>query len=112
MPDLQVLQGFPDESALITVPRYDAFMTYAQALAAQGLDFREIAGNRSIILVSLIGAHDWEPRTGVDKRLLEQPILTQPGRKRVVATAQVQHLGAALREWAQAGVQVEHVFDY
>jgi hypothetical protein len=112
LPDLKVLQPLPGGAALVTVPRYEAFMTYAQALAAQGLDFREIAGNRSIILVSLIGAQDWHPSAGIEKELLEQPILTEPGRKRVVATARVPQLGAALREWAAAGVQVEHLFDY
>jgi hypothetical protein len=112
LPDLKVLRTLPDGSALVTVPRYDAFMTYARELAAQGVEFREIAGNDSVILVSLIGDRNWTPRTGIERRLLEQPILTEPARKRVVATAQVKQLGAALREWSQAGVQVEHVFDY
>jgi hypothetical protein len=112
LPDLKFLKALPEGAALATVPRYDAFTSYAQALAAQGLEFREIAGNDSVILVSLIGANTWQPRTGIEKRLLEQPILTQPGRKRVIATAQVRHLGAALREWSQGGVQVEHLFDY
>ncbi|GAC1528321.1 MAG: hypothetical protein NVS2B4_06270 [Ramlibacter sp.] len=65
-----------------------------------------------MILVSLIGPHDWHPGTGIQKRLFEQPILTRASRKEVVATAQVRNLGAALREWAQADVQVEHLFDY
>ena len=112
LPAVKVLKALPDGAALVTVPRYEAFTAYAQGLAAQGLEFQEIAGNRSILLVSLVGDQQWQPRTGIEQRLLEQPILTQPGRKRVVATAQVQHLGAALREWAQAGVQVEHLFDY
>jgi len=112
LPQVKLLKELPDGAALVTVPRYEAFTAYAQGLAAQGVDFREIAGNDSILLVSLIGDQQWQPRTGIEQRLLEQPILTQPGRKRVVATAQVRHLGAALREWAQAGVQVEHLFDY
>ena len=112
LPDLKILKVLPDGAALATIPRYEAFMVYAQALAAQGVDFREIAGNRSIILVSLVGDADWRPVQGVDKLLFEQPILTQPGRKRIVATASVPQLGAALREWAAAGVQVEHIFDY
>ena len=112
LPDLKVIRALPDGAALITIPRYEAFMTYAQALAGKGSNFSEIAGNRSIILVSLIGAKDWRPKQGVDKLLFEQPILTQPGRKRIVATARVPELGASLREWAKAGVQVEHIFDY
>ena len=112
LPDLKIIQSLPDGAALVSLPRYEAFMTYAQALANRGGDFSEIAGNRSIILVSLIGASDWRPKDGVDKLLFEQPILTQPGRKRIVATALVPQLGASLREWAKAGVQVEHIFDY
>lgn len=112
LPDVKVLQPLEGGGALVTVPRYEAFMTYAQSLAMQGVDFKEVAGNDSIMLVSLIGQAAWRPRTGVDKILLEQPILTQPGRKRVVATVQVKQLGAALRDWAQAKVEVEHLFDY
>jgi hypothetical protein len=112
LPELKLLKTLPGGAALVTVPRYEAFMNYAQALAAQGVDFREIAGNRSVILVSLIGPADWHPHVGIEKELIEQTILTQAGRKRVVATTRVPELGAALREWAQGGVQVEHVFDY
>ena len=112
LPDLKLLRTLADGGGLATIPRYDAFMTYAQGLAAQGVEFREIAGNDSIILVSLIGPRDWTPQTGVERRLLEQAILTDAQRKRVVATVQVRQLGAALREWAHGGVQVEHVFDY
>ena len=112
LPELKLLESLPDGAALVTVPRYEAFMNYAQALAAQGVDFREIAGNRTVILVSLIGPNDWHPQAGIEKELIKQPILTRPGHKRIVATTQVPQLGAALREWAQAGVQVEHIFDY
>ncbi|MES2936820.1 MAG: hypothetical protein V4864_04000 [Pseudomonadota bacterium] len=112
LPDLKVLRALPDGGALVTVPRYEAFTAYVQALAAQGVEFREVAGNRSVILVSLIGRQDWQPSAGIDKQLFDQPILTRPGYKRVVATVAVPQLGAALREWARGGVQVEHVFDY
>ena len=111
-PDVKTLATAPDGTALVTVPRYDAFMHYAQALANRGADFREIAGNRSVILVSLIGGTGWRPQQGIDQVLFEQPILTQPGRQRVVATAKVPTLAQSLREWAAAGVQVEHIFDY
>ena len=112
LPELKVLKTLPDGAALITVPRYEAFMVYAQALAAKNINFSEVAGNRSIMLVSLIGDTAWQPTQGIEKVLLEQPILTQPGRKRIVATAKVPQLGAALREWSTSGVQVEHLFDY
>ena len=111
-PEVKTLATEADGSALVTLPRYDAFMHYAQALANKGADFQAIAGNRSVILVSLIGNSGWRPEKGVDEILLEQPIMTQPGRQRIVATANVPTLAQALREWAAAGVQVEHIFDY
>ena len=111
-PDVTVLARSSDGAALVTVPRYDAFIHYAQFLADRGGDFSEIAGNRSVILVSLIGANGWRPQQGIDAVLFEQPILTQPGRQRVVVTAKVPALAQSLREWAAAGVHVEHIFDY
>jgi hypothetical protein len=42
------------DAVLMTVPRYRAFLAYAQALAAQEARFREIAGNRGVIVASVI----------------------------------------------------------
>jgi hypothetical protein len=112
LPDIKLLENFTDGSALVTVPRYEAFMGYSQGLAQQGLDFREIAGNQTIILVSLIGPESWTPKTGISKILFEQPILTQRGFKRVAATVEVKSMGKALREWSEQRISVEHIFDY
>ena len=111
LPDLRVLDRYSDGGALVTVPRYELFTIYARTLARKGFDFNEIAGNRTVILVSLIGPDRWRPSEGIDKLLFEQSILTEPGRKRIVSTVRVAQLAAALREWGKAGVQVEHLFD-
>ncbi len=112
LPDIKLIQKFTDQSALVAIPRYEAFMNYARHLAEQGMDFREIAGNQSVILVSLLGEQNWTPQVGIEKILLEQTILTEPEKKRVVATVKVKALGAALRDWSKDRVKVEHVFDY
>jgi hypothetical protein len=112
LPEIKLLKNFDDGSTLITVPRYEAFMVYAQGLALQGIEFREIAGNQSIILVSLIGPQSWTPKTGISKILFEQPILTQPGLKRVTATIEITTMGKALREWSEERISLEHIFDY
>ena len=111
LPDLKVLRTLPDGSAFATIPRYEAFMVYAQALADQGVDFREIAGNSSFILVSVLAPGEWKPAAPATS-LLTQPILTRPGIQRVVMVVPVPHLAAALRQWKAARLQVEHVFDY
>jgi hypothetical protein len=108
-PDLKVLQRFPDRSALITVPRYDAFMRYASALAKRRSAFREIAGNRSVILVSVLAPRAWQAGTEV---LFTQPILTQPELKRVALVVPVASLAARLNALGASGARVEHVFDY
>lgn len=111
LPDLKVLKVLPDGRALITVPRYEAFMHYTQALAAKDIFFEEIAGNRSLLLVSLHTTPDWLPAVDAPV-LLRQPILTHPGRQRVVVMIAVGSLSAKLRYWKTQGVQLEHVFDY
>lgn len=111
LPDLKILQALPDGQALITIPRYEAFMTYSQALAAKGLNFEEIAGNSSFILVSLHVRSNWKP-SAETPALFTQPILTQFNRQRVVLMVPVSKLAAQLRQWNAAGLQVEHIFDY
>jgi len=100
-----------DGGALHMVPRYEAFMPAAQALAAQGLNFREIAGNRGGILVSL-WLRDGASAPGLTATLFEQPVLTEPGMRRVVAAVPVDQLAELLRQWQSAGIKLEHVYDY
>lgn len=98
------------EGALATIPRYEGFTTYSLWLAAQGVDFREIAGNDGDVVVSLLVPDGWAA-AGV-RVLFEQPILTRPGRKRVVFAVPVARLAAELRRAQAAAVVVEHVYDY
>ncbi len=112
LPKLRVLQHFPDGSALITLPRYDAFRVYSLALARHGCNFREIAGNRSVILVSALVPQAWVPTANKPEVLFTQPILTQPALKRVAIVVPVESLGATLNSLNNAGFQIEHVYDY
>jgi hypothetical protein len=110
--ELRVLSTQADGLTLATVPRYDEFMRYAEALANQGADFREIAGNRGVILVSLLVPETWQPTSSDQHVLFTQPILTEPGRQRVVLTVPVPSLAGLLRAVQRPGLQLEHVFDY
>ncbi len=109
--DIQTVKVVDASTSVITIPRYERFTAYAIQLASAQLDFVEIAGNQSIILVSMIGPSQWRPNL-TNKILIEQPILTVPGRKRVVATVNVTDLANALRTWATQQVEIEHLFDY
>ena len=101
-----------DGKALITVPRYDAFMHYAVPLAGRGVGFSEIAGNRSIIMLSALVSSGWQPEGGGAKVLFTQPIITRPGKKRVALVVPVRSLAASLNLLRERGFQLEHVYDY
>lgn len=116
-PDLRCLSALsPPNGSLCTIPRYEAFNQHAQALAQQGLNFVEIAGNRGDILVSL-----WHPtadaigqlhETPGARPLFEQPLITKPGLHRHVIAVPVGELAEALRLWRGQGLKIEHVYDY
>jgi len=103
LPELKILD---EKQNLVLVPRYDAFMRQASMLAKRGARFKEIAGNDSIILVSVLSRNDF------DKPLFEQPILTQPGWKRSALVVPVGELAAFLNGLDARGALLEHVYDY
>lgn len=109
LPELKVAQPLGGGSALVLVPRYDAFTKYSTGLAARGAQFSEIAGNRSVILVSALVPVGWKSDA---KLLFTQPILTQPDTKRVALIVPVDGLAATLNQLAAAGARIEHVYDY
>jgi hypothetical protein len=100
------------EAVVVTAPRYRAFMTYAQALAAQGLGFREIAGNRGPIVASVIERSNAAQPKAPLRTIFVQPILTQPGWERRVIALPVAELAPQMRRWRAADVLVEHLYDY
>lgn len=111
LPELKILKVLPDGATLVTVPRYDAFMRYADGLARRGATFIEIAGNRSTILISAIVPDGWRIPDGA-KLLFAQPILTRPGQQRVALEVTVASLAPLLDRLRDDGVAPEHVFDY
>jgi len=94
-----------DRNALVMLPRYEAFMTAAAKLAREGVEFREIAGNRGDILVSVIVPAS----TKADHVLLRQPILTRPGMDRLLIVVPVASLSTTLRRYDGS---LDHVFDF
>jgi hypothetical protein len=107
--ELTVLRQLDGGEVLVTVPRYEAFTAYVRALAGQPMDFTEIAGNRGDILVSVI-ANGLQPSLRW-RSLFSQPIITEPGRQRLVLVVPVPELAQLLRGEG-AGWRVEHVYDY
>jgi hypothetical protein len=112
LPNLKLLRQHADGSALVTLPRYQAFTAYSLQLAQHGVRFAKIAGNASQILISVLLPAGQLPDIPPAKTLFTQPILTEPARQRVAWVVPVASLSAVLVELAQRGFEVEHVYDY
>ncbi len=110
LPDLQRLRQ-EGAQTLVALPRYQAFTDYSLALSKRGTRFVDIAGNRGVILVSVV-VPSAEPSTALDRVLIRQPIVTRPGFERRVLQVDVARLSEVLRTHAVAGNVIEHVFDY
>jgi len=110
-PQYEALQTFDDGSVLTLFPRYEAFTAAAKDASLCGAQFREIAGNRSVILISSIGPESAAAATDV-QLLFTQPIVTQPGFRREVYVVPVTSLSRHLLDLERGGARVEHVFDY
>jgi hypothetical protein len=108
-PDFKVLQPLEGGGALALVPRYEAFTRYSTGLAARGVQFIEIAGNRSVILVTALVPEAWQTDA---KILFVQAILTRPGTKRVALVVPVEALAGTLTRLTKDGARIEHVHDY
>ncbi|MFC3532243.1 hypothetical protein ACFOLG_08605 [Vogesella facilis] len=114
LPDVHLLQTLPDGRQLLSLPRYEAFRSHAEALAQQGANFHEIAGNppHAKLLLTILAPANWQPGSGKDQLLFEQPLLTEPTRKRVALVTRVGQLGERLRQLHKQPVELEHIYDY
>lgn len=110
LPDLRVLRPEPEGAVLALMPRYQAFARYAQTLAKAGVNFREIAGNRGVILISAVVPVEFDD--AAFDMVMRQPIMTRPGLRRIVFTVPVAELGAMLRRHDRPPFRLEHIYDY
>jgi hypothetical protein len=108
---VSVLAVVDGGGSLLSVPRYHRFTAASLALAHCGIRFQEIAGNRTDILLSVLGPTGSTTPPGT-RALFRQPLLTQSGRERAVYVVPVGALGGVLREVDGRGCALEHVFDY
>jgi hypothetical protein len=107
----RVLQPISDSEALLALPRYAPFTDAARALARCGAEFEEIAGNRTVILTSVLGELGRTPPAGVAV-MTRQAIITQPDLERLVLIVPLDRLGGLLRNLESERLTLEHVFDY
>ncbi len=110
-PGVKVLRRFDGDSRLLSIPRYESFTRAARALAAKGVRFVAIAGNRRVLL-TVVAPADWDRARLWGDVVDAWPVLTRPGKKRVAVAVPVADLAAALRAMPAEGVEIDHVYDY
>lgn len=102
-----------DGSTLVALPRYAPFTAAALELAQLGVAFREIAGNRDAILITVIAPRDWQaPRDWPYRMLFAQAVLTRADQQRLAVSVPVAQLDSALLELGRPPYALEHVYDY
>jgi hypothetical protein len=109
---IQILEKYKNGTELVLVPRYDEFKDYTKFLANKNIDFLEIAGNSSDILVSIVAPVEWALDTKDVHIIFSQPILTSPKQKRIVFTTPVHELSKVIRLFSNQNVKLEHIYDF
>jgi len=109
---VQNLKELPNGMVLANLPRYAEFSTSVNKLAKEGVCFKEIAGNKGAIMLTVLARKPPVSLTGNYKMLFVQPIVTKPGLNRIAIVTTVGNLGATLKMLSQDSVTIEHVYDY
>jgi hypothetical protein len=109
-PEFKILKVAGND-IIATIPRYEAFTDYSRWLAAEGVSFREIAGNRGEVVLSLLVPIGYRSPVASARVLFSQPILTRANQQRVVLAIPVGQLSYQLR-LENDSVRVEHVYDF
>lgn len=111
-PDVKVAKQIDAGTAILVLPRYEAFTQIVPRLTAQGVRFVEIAGNHEI-LVTAFAPRDWQGTLAAGQPLFALPILTEPARERLAITVPVAELHTLLAALTSGGeLQLEHIYDY
>jgi hypothetical protein len=110
-PKVRLIKTLPGDMALLIAPRYQEFTDLVLRLSAKGVAFVEIAGNRKI-LMSAVVPDGGAPSIEGSRELFALPIDAAPGFSRVGYDVDVGRLSEVLVAYAEAGIKVEHLYDY
>ena len=109
LPTTAVITG---KNETINLPRYDKFAAAVTDLARQGESFKEIAGNNSAILLTVMVPAAFNAHFENTQTVFTQPTSSDPATKRIALAIPVTDLNKLLIELDKQHVAIEHVFDY
>ncbi|HYV92558.1 MAG TPA: hypothetical protein VE978_12260 [Chitinophagales bacterium] len=109
---LNIIQQFADKSVLISLPRYDKFNGAISDLAKRGCSFKEIAGNNSAILLTVLVPSTYQANFENAQIVFTQPISSDRTMKRIALAIPVTQLNKLLIQFFNNKINIEHVFDF
>jgi hypothetical protein len=106
IPDIKIERAPAPDAVIVRMPRYQKFTEVATQVIGRGVRFREIAGNREIV-VSAVVPSGWSGDLKSGEVLFWSPILTNAVLKRVAIRVPVSELQSVT-----AVLPVEHIYDF
>ncbi len=98
-------------SSIVSTLRWGPFTRAALQLEVAGYQFRDISGNRRIV-ISAVGPKDQEPPSTGAAELFESLLVSDPTQERHVMLVEVGQLANFLRDLKASPVRLEHIYDY
>lgn len=110
--EITFVRQIPGNQAVLDLPRYYAFRTAATGLALRNSNIVDIAGNNTVILLTILAPSSGNAITRANRTLFSQPIISHPGMTRYAVVVPVANLSSILRLADYDQITVEHVYDY
>ncbi|MFT3933209.1 MAG: hypothetical protein QM726_06310 [Chitinophagaceae bacterium] len=102
----------PGTPVLAYLPRYDKFAAAVVDLAKKGFQFKEIAGNNSAILLTILTSSTDTTTFENSQIVFRQPVASNLTMQRIALAVPVADLHQLLLQLEKDNVFIEHVFDY
>lgn len=101
-----------ENDSLQQLPRYDKFANAIVSLAKNGHSFKEIAGNRSAILLTVLVPTSNHTSFDNTQTVFTQPLSSHPTTLRIALAVPVASLSKLLLQLSNEPIKIEHVFDF
>jgi hypothetical protein len=101
----------PNGSAIVRIPRYEAFTARVITLLRQGIRFVDIAGNDEM-LITVLAPAGWSVDNLNALAVIDERVLSDVTTRRVALKVPVKELHTVVSRIETGGARVEHLYDY
>lgn len=100
------------DDTIINLTRYDKFNQEISELSKKGKSFKEIAGNNSAILLTVLMPTNKQMKFENTQTVFTQPISSDTSNQRIALAIPVGQLNGLLTQLDKEKIKIEHIFDY